>query len=584
MSLFQRHRWFVAAAGITLVFAAVSLTAHKSPGLAAFADLLAFVLPLIGAGIALANAFTCPHVERSFWAMMTLGFALWATNEGAWGWFEIVLHKEIPDPFFFDIILFFHTLPMIAAVAWRPDLQKKEGRIHLSALNFLMLLGWWVFLYAFIVFPHQYVVMNLARYNVYYDRLFAVENALLLAVLGLAICTSSGGWRRLYSHFLGATLLYAVNSQLLDRAAVQKSYYSGSPYDIGLIATVVWMVAAALSARNWELETVEYRLDAQWKQVVPRAAMLAILSLPVLGLWTILRDKSPAPTVAFRLLTVLGAMLVLGTFVFFRQFFQNQALMALLRDSRHSYEGQKRLQNQLVQKEKLASLGTLVAGAAREINNPLSAIMNSSEQLWTQPGLTEQQNALLRKIVHQASRTRDLVANLLSFAQQSPGEKQLVDLTILLSRAAQMLESRASSGKVRVSVSIQPDLPRVRANANQMFQAFIEIVENAIDATIEADTSGAVEITARRQGGEIVLAFSDNGLGIREPERVFDPFYTTKAVGKGAGLGLSVVYGVIQDHGGQITCQNKPEGGALFTVRLPVAAESAAHVAGASGD
>ncbi len=583
MSLFRRHRWFVAAAGITLVFAAVSLTAHKSNALTGFADLSAFILPLIGAGITLANAITRPRTERSFWAMMTLGFALWASNEGAWAWFEILLHKEIPDPFFFDIILFFHILPMIAAVAWRPDLLKKEGRIHLSALNFLMLLGWWVFLYAFIVFPHQYVVINFDKYNLYYDRLFAVENALLLAVLGLAIGTSSGGWRRLYLHLLGATLLYSVNSQLLDRAAVQKSYYSGSPYDIGLIATLAWMAAAALSARNWKLETVEYRLDARWKLVVPRAAMLAILSLPVLGLWTVLLDQSPAPTLIFRVFIVLGAMLVLGTFVFFRQFFQNQALMALLRDSRHSYDGQKRLQSQLVQKEKLASLGTLVAGAAREINNPLASIMSSSEQLWAQPGLTEEQNALLRKIVHQASRTRDLVANLLSFAQQSPGEKQLVDLSILLSRAAQMLESCASSGKVRVSVSIQPDLPRVRANANQMFQAFIEIIENAVDAAIEADNSGTVEITARRQDNELVLTFSDTGLGIREPDRVFDPFYTTKAVGKGTGLGLSVVYGVIQDHGGQITCQNKPDGGALFIVRLPVAAESAAHVAGASG-
>jgi len=94
---------------------------------------------------------------------------------------------------------------------------------------------------------------------------------------------------------------------------------------------------------------------------------------------------------------------------------------------------------------------------------------------------------------------------------------------------------------------------------------------------------GSLEITAQRQGNEALLLFSDTGPGLREPERVFDPFYTTKPVSKGSGLGLSVVYGVIQDHGGQITCQNKPEGGALFMVRLPVA-ESAARVAGASGD
>jgi signal transduction histidine kinase len=90
---------------------------------------------------------------------------------------------------------------------------------------------------------------------------------------------------------------------------------------------------------------------------------------------------------------------------------------------------------------------------------------------------------------------------------------------------------------------------------------------------------GLLEITAQKLDGDAVLQFSDSGPGLREPERVFDPFYTTKPVGKGTGLGLSVVYGVIQDHGGQITCQNKPEGGALFTVRLPGAAQPAVTAA-----
>ena len=146
-----------------------------------------------------------------------------------------------------------------------------------------------------------------------------------------------------------------------------------------------------------------------------------------------------------------------------------------------------------------------------------------------------------------------------------------------------MLEPRYSGGKIKVTTSVAEGLPRVRGNVNQLFQVFIEIIENAMDALQEAG-GGTLEIRAERQGEEVVLQFSDNGPGIREPQRVFDPFYTTKPVGKGTGLGLSVVYGVIQDHSGQITCQNKPEGGALFTVRFPVAAEAAVKVAGAGGD
>ncbi len=583
MGLFRRYRWFVAATGVTLVFAAVCLMAHNGPGLSAFADLGGLALMLAVAGIMLANTFWRPAQERSFWALLSLGFSLWAANWAAWAWLEVGFHREIPDPFVFDIILFFHVVPMFAAVAWRPDLKNKDGKVRLSLLNFLMLVGWWLFLYAFIVFPYQYVVIDKGPYNDYYDALYAVENVLLAGVLSLAAWTSSGGWRRFYLHLLGAFVVYSIDAQLVDRATADNSYYSGSLYDVPLIGTIAWTAATALSAREWKLESVESKFSPRWKIVVPRLAMLALLSLPVLGIWTVLLDRSPAASKTFRIFTVLAAMLLLGTFVFMRQYLQDQSLVALLQESRRGYDSQKRLQTQLVQKEKLATLGNLVAGAANEINHPLDAIVSYSEQLWGKEGLTEEQTGLVRKIVNQARRTRDLVADLLRFAQQSPGEKILVDLNVLLHRATQMLELRHPGGRIRVGLSIASDFPRVQGNANQLFQAFVEIIDNAMDALDEAG-GGALEITAQRHAKEAVLHFSDNGPGIREPLRVFDPFYTTKPVGKGTGLGLSAVYGVIQEHNGQITCQNKPEGGAVFMVKIPLATESAVQVAGAGAD
>jgi len=581
MSLFRRHPWFVAAAALTAAMAAVSFTAHKSFALTAFADVTEFIVFASVAAAMLATCIARPPAERSFWALMTAGFSLWACSQAAWLFSEVVQRRTIPDPSFFDIILFLHVVPMIAAVAWRPDLGKRPGSVRLSALNFLMLLGWWSFFYAFLVFPHQYVALNVDAYNFYYERLYFLENALLVIALTVAAWNSSGGWRRVYLHFFSACFLYSLGSYLLGRAVSSGSYYSGSLYDVPLVAAPLWMAATALSARKWELNSTSPADHQRWKKILPRLAMLTILSLPLLGLWTVLFDTSPPPSRAFRIFTVLTAMLLLGAFVFLRHYVQDQSLVVLLQESRRGYDSQKRLQNQLVQKEKLHSLGTLVAGAAHEINHPLTAILSSADQLWAREGLSDQQKSLLRKIVTQAQRTRDLVANLLSFAQQTPGEKSPVDLGTLLHRATQMLEPRYRGANIHIELAIDPNLPRVSGNVNQLFQVFIEITENAMDA-LQESAGGLLRITAAAHDAEVVLQFSDTGKGLRQPERVFDPFYTTKPVGKGTGLGLSAVFGLVQDHGGHITCQNKPEGGALFTVRLPVA-EPAAKVAGASG-
>jgi two-component system NtrC family sensor kinase len=186
--------------------------------------------------------------------------------------------------------------------------------------------------------------------------------------------------------------------------------------------------------------------------------------------------------------------------------------------------------------------------------------------------LTTEQDTLVRKIVRHSQRTRDLVANLLSFAQQGSGEKKMVNLRTLLQRSVQMRELQRRDQKIRIETLLEPDLPEVWGDGHQLFQAFVQIAENGMDA-LGGNGGGWLLVSARTQGDEVVVQFSDTGPGIKEPHRVFDPFYTTKPVGKGTGLGLSAVYGVVQDHGGQITCQNNPEGGASFTMRLPIPTE-----------
>ncbi|MFY9529331.1 MAG: ATP-binding protein, partial [Candidatus Acidiferrales bacterium] len=228
----------------------------------------------------------------------------------------------------------------------------------------------------------------------------------------------------------------------------------------------------------------------------------------------------------------------------------------------------KRLQTQLVHSEKLASLGQLAAGAAHEINNPLTAILGYSDMLIEEGTASERSRSLGEKIREQARRTKDLVTNLLSFARQVPAEKQLLDLNTVLTGAVQLRTLDLRDKNIRIEMKNPTVLPAVRGDPNQLLQVIYHIISNAVDA-MEAVGGGVLAIRAMRERSNVVVEFSDSGPGIREPEKVFDPFYTTKPVGKGTGLGLSICYGILQEHGGQISCSNRPEGGCTFRIELP---------------
>jgi len=557
---------------ITLLCLIVSLAAQKGFGLAAFSDVTALMLMLVATGVMLANAMRSHQQTRAFWLLMAAGLALWSTNQGLWSVFELVLRRDLPDPFAGDIILFLHVVPFMAAIALRPHRKEQGEKVFLTTLNLLMLILWWVFLYAFVVFPDEYLSLNLSIYNRSYDFLYLLENLIWLGALGLVAAGTRGQWKKIYWHMLGAGAVYATGSSLMNAAISRGKYYSGSIFDVLYVISLCWFIWIGFWALDLkaEPETVAEK-DSRLLELAPRLAMVAILSLPLLGFWALMFDHSPPRIRQFRLLAALAAMLVLGVFVFIKQFLLDRQLVRLLDETYRSFDNLQRLQTQVVQKEKLASLGQLVAGAAHEINNPVAAILGYSELLSSSKALAPEQVAMVQKIGLQARRTRELVTDRLSFAQQTPKEMSPVDVGSLLQRAVQM-ETLRPGENIRVETNIESGLPRIMGNANQLFQACMQIISNAMDALVEAG-GGLLSVTARVEAGEIVMEFSDTGHGMREPAKVFDPFYTTKPVGKGTGLGLSATYGVVQNHNGQITCQNKPDGGALFIIRLPIVSQ-----------
>ena len=360
MSVSQKLGW-AGVAALTLALASAEWFAPRGPALTGFGDVLALVL-LGSASIAFFwNAIFQPRV-RVFWALLGFGSALWTFNMGVWSYYEIILRRDLPEPCIGDAILFIHVIPIMAAVALLPHRPKGDRKSALDAINFLMVLIWWVFLYAFIVFPDQYVKLNVPVYSRNYDLLYLLENLVLVFVLGMAASSTHGNWRKLYWNLFVGAALYTLGSETINAAIARNQYYSGSIYDLIFLVSAGWMVWTAVSARHVNLDVnAADDSHSRWSNLAPRLAMIAILSLPLLGLWALLARNTPPELRNFRLVATMAATLVLGGFVFLKQVLLDRQLIRLLDESRQSYENLQRLQSHLVQKEKLASLGQLLS-------------------------------------------------------------------------------------------------------------------------------------------------------------------------------------------------------------------------------
>jgi PAS domain S-box-containing protein len=229
------------------------------------------------------------------------------------------------------------------------------------------------------------------------------------------------------------------------------------------------------------------------------------------------------------------------------------------------------LQSKLRHAEKMAAVGQLVSGVAHEVNNPLTAILGFSDLLLEQDDVPESSKKDIAVILQEAQRTKTIVQNLLSFARQTPPQRTAVQLNPILRRTVQLRAYDFGSHGVDVIENLAEDLPEIAGDPHQLQQVFLNIINNAYDAVCESGRAGRIELRTAVHNGAVEISFSDNGPGISLPERIFDPFFTTKEVGKGTGLGLSICYGIVHEHGGEISCHNNsPAPGATFVVRLPI--------------
>ena len=233
----------------------------------------------------------------------------------------------------------------------------------------------------------------------------------------------------------------------------------------------------------------------------------------------------------------------------------------------------KRLEEQLIQAEKLAAMGQMLAGVAHELNNPLTAILGVTELLRERAAPDEAFRRQLELTHRQARRAARIVQNLLEFSRPASPQKKSLDVINLIERTLQLHEHSLRRNNVEVEFHPQGMLPGVVGDANQLIQVFLNLITNAEQAIREVRETGRLQIRLGRSGNRLSITFQDDGVGIR-PEalpRIFDPFYTTKRPGGGTGLGLSICMSIIREHGGTIEAESLPAGGSAFTVFLPTA-------------
>ena len=249
-------------------------------------------------------------------------------------------------------------------------------------------------------------------------------------------------------------------------------------------------------------------------------------------------------------------------------------------ESKRAEEEKRNLLGQLVRAEKLAAVGELIAGVAHEINNPLTGIVGLSELLLREnkENLDEDTKKDLKSIFESSERIKKIVRNLLRFARREAPERKDVSVNELLERVLSIRDYEMKVKNVELKKNYQLDLPLVMADPSQLEQVFLNLITNAEYAIHDNQGKAgtltiATSVVPDNAGGKtVVIEFSDTGPGIPSDvlPKIFDPFFTTKPVGKGTGLGLSVSYGIVKEHKGEIYGRNRAEGGAVFTIELPV--------------
>src|SRR3954469_20281884 len=241
----------------------------------------------------------------------------------------------------------------------------------------------------------------------------------------------------------------------------------------------------------------------------------------------------------------------------------------------------RRLQDQLIQSEKMSAIGQLIAGIAHDLNNPLASVVGFADFLTEIPNVPPNIREPLTVVREEAERASSIVRNLLGFARKQNHQRRPTALKPLLDATFVLLRNQLMAQRVEAQIEIEPDLPMPDVDPNQIQQVFVNLINNAAQAIASTGRPGTIVVRARRWLDGVAIDVMDDGPGMSETlaTQVFEPFFTTKAEGEGTGLGLSISQGIVKEHGGRIMLSSEEGHGSTFTVQLPLSTRSVAPAA-----
>lgn len=552
--------WLAAVAAALVALIVAALVLPQSAGLNTFSDIVQCFLLASGTASFVPLARAAKGRLRLFWMLICLGISFWFSYQLLWTYYEVLLHRAVPDIFDGDIILFVHIVPLMAALALRPHIPRDEYAARLGRLDFGLLIIWWFYLYVLTVMPWQYVLADAVAYNRNLNAVYLSEKLAFLLALVLCWHGSKERWRNLYANLFGVGFCYSAGSYIANWAIGRKLYYSGSAYDIPLGIAMAWLTWIGLGTKVEEPAEDARQVSTTYGVWVARASMIAVFSLPGFAVWALSNPLVPASIRLFRVELTLSAALVMGIMIFVRQHLLDRELLRLLSRSQESFDHLKRLQAQIVQSEKQASIGQLVGGAAHELNNPITAMLGYSDLLLS-TALTTDQQPLAAKIGQNVRRTKSLVATLISFARETPAPKSPIDLNALARTAVKLLEAQSQALNVEIKTQFEADLPRVLGDSNQLLQICMHLMGISLHRT--SVEGGKLLITTERHAGATVLQVSTEATDSSRTQNNAAPDASHD------DLALNACQRMLQEHRGQISSEQRADGSLLLRVVLP---------------